>query len=316
MRKRRKWLVVIILAGLAALAYTPDIPVDHLRERYTYPESQFLPFEGMQVHYRQTGSGPCLLLLHGVASSLHTWQGWHRRLSDAYTVVSVDLPGFGLTGPHPQADYSEAMYMRLFDTLLSHLGQDSCLVAGNSFGGYLAWHYALARPQAVKKVVLLDAAGFDNAEKTSNIGFRLAMNPLTRPFTYYVTPRFVLQRSVANVYGDPQKVTPQLVQRYYDLILRSGNRQAFATILNRLHQQRTNPDTLRHLHQPVLIIWGAQDRIIPMDNAYKFDDILPNSTLTILPDAGHVPMEELPEKTATMSRQFFSDKLWTKTDMK
>ena len=97
------------------------IPVQQLYPTYKTPESDILEVEGMPLHYRVTGSGPDLLLVHGVTSSLHTWNGWHQALSKDFRVISFCVPSFGLTGPHPKNDYSLAMYMRVIDTLLNHL---------------------------------------------------------------------------------------------------------------------------------------------------------------------------------------------------
>ena len=93
-----------------------------MTERYIYTDSQFLPAMGMRVHYRLTGEGPTIVLLHGLSSSLHTWDAWHNELSEHYSVLSLDLPGFGLTGPFPGNDYSLDHYLDLLDAVMDSLG--------------------------------------------------------------------------------------------------------------------------------------------------------------------------------------------------
>jgi len=284
--------------------YNSGTPVDELIEEYTYPESEFLRYDGMPVHYRKTGKGPILLLLHGVASSLHTWEGWHNELSNDFTVISLDVPGFGLTGPNPNNDYSVKMYMSMLDALLDELHIDSCFMAGNSFGGYLTWNYALHNVSRVKKIVLINAAGFNANRKIENPGFKLAMNPLTKKISHRITPYFLVKRSVEDVYGDRTKVTEEIVDRYNDLLLRKGNREAFSEILNNLHSGKVMPDLIGSITQPTLIMWGSHDRIIDPEDASRFQEAIKDSKLIMYPDVGHVPMEEIPVQTANDIRNF------------
>jgi len=117
----------------------PGIPVEKLKSKYSTPESQFFSIEGMNVHFRKTGKGPALLLIHGIGSSLHTWKDYHDLLSDSFTVISLDIPGFGLTGPTPNQQYSFGLYSRVFAGLLDHLNIDAAYVTGNSLGSILTW---------------------------------------------------------------------------------------------------------------------------------------------------------------------------------
>jgi pimeloyl-ACP methyl ester carboxylesterase len=285
-------ILVLVFLGFS---YHPGIPVQELKEKYTYPESAFFEYEGIDVHYRVTGEGMPIVLLHGVSSSLHTWEVWQNILSDYFKVISIDVPSFGLSGPHPNANYEVEMYMGLLDNLLNHIGVDSCYFAGNSFGGYLTWNYALHQPQKVKKIILLDAAGFSRKEEDiDNIGFRMALNPYTSKITEIITPKFVVKKSVENVYGDISKIQDGTIDRYYDLLLREGNRAGFAKILRKLTSVPDLSEKISNVKQPTLIMWGDKDNLIPLDNAFKFEELIENSELIIYEGVGHIPMEEIP----------------------
>ncbi len=297
-------LILLVLAIFVIFNYNSGIPVEKLTKKYTYPESKFLEYDGMQVHYRKTGNGPILILLHGVASSLHTWEGWHDELSNDFTVISLDIPGFGLTGPNSRDDYSVEMNMSMLDKLLNKLDIDSCFMAGNSYGGYLTWNYALHNVSKVKKIVLLDAGGFNANRKINNPGFKLAMNPYTKKISQRITPYFLIKKSIQDVYGDPSKVTNDIVQRYYDMILRKGNREAFSIILKNLHSGNSSTDQINNITQPTLIMWGSQDRIIDPADASVFQNAIKNSKLIMYPDVGHIPMEEIPIKTSSDVKKF------------
>lgn len=307
--KKIKWifgLLFLAIVIMIASSYHSGIDLDVLRAKYSYPESKFIPFEGMDIHYRKTGEGPTIFLMHGVSSSLHTWEVWQRELSKKYTVVSIDIPSFGLTGAHPKDDYSIEMYMRAIDHICTTLNIDSMIIGGNSYGGYLAWNYALHQPERVKKLILVNAAGF-KIEKFDDIGFKLMSNPKTSFISARFTPKFIVKKSVENVYGDPSKVTDELVQRYYELLLGKGTREGFSKILQQNNTVESKEDLISKVTQPTLIIWGDKDHLIDVSHAYKFQKAIKNSQLKVYESVGHTPMEEIPMESVALVETFLAE---------
>ena len=141
-------------------------------------------------------------------------------------MISLDLFGFGLTGPFADGDYRVECYTDFLFALLEHLQVERVVLVGNSFGGQLAWRFALAHPERSARLVLVDAAGYPRNVESVSIGFRLAGIPALAPVMSRVLPRAMIESSLHNVYGDPDKVDDELVERYYQLTLREGNRQA------------------------------------------------------------------------------------------
>jgi len=297
---------VFAVAGIMA-TWAPDKSVQQLSGRWAQSPSQFIAVDGMQVHLRDEGprDDPVpLVLLHGTSASLHTWDGWAQSLSGTRRVIRFDLPAFGLTGPQPQNDYSIAAYVRLVGHVMDTLGIQKFVLAGNSLGGQIAWGTALAMPERVSKLVLVDSAGYPLQSTSVPIGFRIARTPGLRVLMEHVLPRGVVDSSVRNVYGDPSKVTSELVDRYYDMTLRAGNRQALAFRLD----QRLSGDeaSIRNLKVPTLILWGAKDRLIPLDTARQFASDIQGSRLVVFDDLGHVPQEENAEKTVEAFKAFLA----------
>lgn len=302
--------VVVLACGVFGVAgflatWAPDRTVAQLSARWALPPSQFIAVDGMQVHLRDEGprGDPLpIVLLHGTSASLHTWDGWADSLKGQRRVIRFDLPAFGLTGPHPGNDYSIAAYVRFVMAVMDQLGVGQFILAGNSLGGQIAWGVALASPQRVRQLVLVDAAGYPLQSTSVPLGFRLARTPGLRNLMEFVLPRGVVDSSVRNVYGDPGRVTAELVDRYYELTLRAGNRQALAY---RLDQRLSGEeDTIRQLKQPTLILWGANDRLIPPETARRFAADIPGSKLVVLPGLGHVPHEEDPLTTVAIAKAF------------
>ena len=286
-----------------------DIPVDELKLKYASSPSAFISIDGMDVHYREEGHEMDtlpLVLIHGTGASLHTFDAWTNALKRKKRVVRMDLPGFGLTGPFPEQPYSMSNYILFIEHFLKAKGIDRCILAGNSLGGVIAWQFTAKNPKMVTKLVLIDAAGYPLKSKSVPIAFTLARTPVLNRLLTFITPRFMAKASVKNVYADKTKVTDSLVDRYFELTLREGNRQAL------VDRMKIGIDTsfiplIKNIQQPTLVMWGAQDLLIPLNSAYRFHNDLPNDTLVILENSGHVPMEESPDESLQVLLSFLKN---------
>jgi pimeloyl-ACP methyl ester carboxylesterase len=301
-------LVIVVLGVGVAASWAPDRPVETLLPRWAPPPSQFLQLDGMRVHYRDEGprTDPTpIVLVHGTSSSLHTWQGWADALSPTRRVIRMDLPGFGLTGPSPANDYSMPAYVRFIEHFLDRLAVTHCVLGGNSLGGNIAWRVAVADPRVVK-LVLVDSGGYPLAPRSMPLGFRLAQTKWLRPLTNHLLPRGVIAASLRDVYGDPNRVTPDVVDRYYELTLRAGNRAALA---RRFEQRAEGADAtkIRDVKVPTLVMWGGRDRLVPPENAAAFHRDIAGSRVVVYPKLGHVPQEEDPARTIPDLRAFLDE---------
>jgi pimeloyl-ACP methyl ester carboxylesterase len=315
MANRRRWKRVVLAAlgaplfavgVFVAATWAPDRSVDSLKARWATPPSMFVALQGMSVHVRDEGprDDPMpIVLLHGTSSSLHTWEGWASALRDKHRVIRFDLPGFGLTGPQPEGRYDMASYVSFVRAMLDQLGVAACALAGNSFGGNLAWETALADPR-VRKLILVDAGGYPNPKAQLPIGFRLARLPVVNLLARWSLPRAVIERSMRSVYGDPGKVTAEAVERNYELTLREGNR---AALVKRFEQSATAPPgRIATVRVPTLILWGGRDRLIPPELAEQFHRDIAGSQLVMFDALGHVPHEEDPIATVEQARAFLA----------
>jgi len=288
------------------LSRAPDWPVESLVARWAPPPSDFIDVKGQLVHLRDVGprdDPEPLLLIHGTSASLHTWEGWVKRLSTQHRVISFDLPGFGLTGPSANADYRGDTYARFVLDLMDQLKVQRFAIAGNSLGGEVAWRTALLAPERVTRLILVAAAGPDFQSESVPIGFLLARVPLLNRLGEWMLPRPLVVASVHKVYGDPSKVDAALVDRFYELTLREGNRRA---LVQRLQQNRRGQDAerIRELKLPTLILWGGRDRLVPLSVGRQFEQDIAGSELVVFDGLGHVPQEEDPARSVPPVQAF------------
>jgi len=291
---------LLFLTALAMwMSRAPDWPVETLVARWAPPPSDFIELKGQLVHLRDVGprDDPMpLLLLHGTGASLHTWEGWAAALRTRRRIITLDLPGFGLTGPNASGDYRGDTYARFVLEVMDQLQVPRFAVGGNSLGGEVAWRTALLAPDRVAKLILVDAAGPAFEPQSVPIGFLVANVPLLNRVFEWVLPRPMVVASVRNVYGDPGQVDDALVDRYQQLTLREGNRRA---LVQRFQQSQRGADAerIREIKVPTLILWGGRDRLIPPEVGQRFQADIAGSALVVFDDLGHVPHEEDPQRT-------------------
>lgn len=312
---RRLLVGLAVAAGLLAVIFlavrTPDIPAEELRARYANAASQFLDLApGFAVHVRDEGprDAPVLLLLHGSNASLHTWEPWVARLGRDHRIVSLDLQGHGLTGPIPSGCYTGTCMAATVEQVRARLGIERLAVGGNSMGGLVAIRYALAHPDRVSALVLVDSAGAQVRPGGGSrpLGFRIAAMPGVRQLAEHITPRAMIERSLDQSTSVKAAATPDRVDRYWELLRHPGNRAAtiarFSTPREPFDAQTLKP--LAGL--PVLILWGREDRLFPPEAAEWFRAALPEARLVILDGVGHIPQEEAPDASAEAVRAFLA----------
>ena len=286
---------LLFLSAIAMwMSRAPDWPVEALVARWAPPPSSFIDLDGQLVHLRDVGprdDPEPLVLVHGSASSLHTWEGWVKALSAQRRIISFDLPGFGLSGPNADGRYNGERDARFVLALMDRLQVRRFAIGGNSLGGEVAWRTALLAPQRVTRLILVNATGPELEASAMGLGRLAARVPGLQHVFGALLPRPLVAASLRGVYGDAARIDAALVDRYYELLLREGNRQA---LVLRLRQREPGKDAerLRELKLPTLILWGSRDRLLPLSVARQFERDIAGSRLVVLDGLGHVPQEE------------------------
>ena len=306
MKRLLKYLGIMILIafmGLFLWGYAPDTDAKAMKAKYGNGASQFVELQpGLKVHYRDEGvrDGRTIMLIHGSNASLHTWEPWVKILGKDYRIISLDLPGHGLTGTHPGGVYDYPVFVDVVDRLMTRLKVKSAVIGGNSMGGGTAWMFALAHPEKTDAVLLIDAAGAPQWQaRKIPIGFRLARMPVVKELTRFIAPRSMFESSIKTSMSVQSKIDDALVDRYWELNRFPGNREATMKRFALPHNNRqASKQGLAAIMVPVMIMWGEEDNLIPVESAKWFADALPGAKLVIYPKVGHIPMEEVPEQSA------------------
>ena len=308
MQKKIKYFIyslIILLTFAIGNSIYADISVEDLKKEYTNEQSQFIEVDEINVHFRDEGEGFPIVLIHGTAASLHTWDAWTDELKKTNRVIRMDLPAFGITGPNKNADYSIEAYTTFLHSFLEKLKLEKFHLAGNSLGGNIAWNYTADYPSKVEKLILVDASGLPTNKSQPAI-FKMAKTPILNSLFLYITPRFLIKKNIEEVYEDDSKITDELINRYHKMALRVGNRKAFidrAKTDFKLDAQ-VNLEKLKSIQTSTLLIWGAKDLWIPIANGIRMNEILVNSKLEVLENSGHVPMEENPKESLKLMNDF------------
>lgn len=283
-------------------------------EKYTDEQSQFLLFDdGRRIHYRIEGRGEPLLCLHGAFASLHAFDGWTNELKDDFQIIRLDMPGFGLSTLCDDDDCTMRNMVEHIKFFLDKIGIESCHVAGSSLGGWVAWELALKHPALVRKLILIDPAGYLDPASIP-VPFKMARTPFFNRLVRYTFKRSIMGTFIRQVFCDPKKATDEIIDRFYELNNYDNNAAHFVRYVNTRLVDHTN--LLHKINHPTLIMWGKQDGWIPLDNAYRFNLNLPNAELIVYDGAGHIPMEECPKITAADARAFLNraDDEWSENE--
>ncbi|KPF83201.1 hypothetical protein IP70_19470 [alpha proteobacterium AAP38] len=298
-------LIVAGVGGFALWAWTPDLSRVEAEAKFARGPGDFVEASGLRFHVRLEGpeGAPVLVMIHGNASMLQSWDGWAADLSKDHRVIRYDLAGHGLTGTDPAGTYSPERDAVQLKALLDTLKVEKATLIGNSLGGQIAWHFAAANPDRVEKLVLVAPGGFP----LLGIGFGQKVElPSAMKALPYSLKRDAVRATIGPLYGDPARFSDQMLDTYYNSWLSPGVR---AARLQRAaaYMIQDPTEALRTIQAPTLLVWGEKDWLVAFATTpAKFQAALPNSTLVSFPGLGHMPQEEDPAATVAKVREFLA----------
>lgn len=319
----------VVMETFAEIApVQPDRSKSQLERQYANGNSEFVEIDDSRIHYRDEGNpeGPTILALHGTYSSLHTWEDWVEELRDSFRIVRLDMPGFGLTGPRAEGPHTLEHLVEAVGAFCDELDLSEVAVVGNSLGGGVAWRFAIDRPELVSRLLLLNAGG---ATLLSNLADNITSFG-TDFVPRYMTPRMTIRLLLLDAYGDTSKVTGNLVARYHNLLMHTGNRRAVIEIAQNYKEQHYDDENhdglefrtpkfpsaydptaeawdgydISDVDVPTLFQWGSDDSWLHVSFGKDLASQVTDSRFLTYEGVGHIPMEESPVDTATDAAEF------------
>ena len=273
-------------------------------------EVQYLTIHGHERAFVKAGTGPALLLLHGLGCDHTTWLPVLAALARRYTVVAPDLLGHG-SSAKPRADYSVGGYANGMRDLLTVLGIDKVTVVGHSFGGGVAMQFAYQFPERTERLVLVAPGGL-GPEVTMAVravtlpGFHQAMGVFTLPLVRQLTTASLrtLAASGLPVARDLDEVAA-IVESFRDPQARRAVRRVVASVVDWRGQVVTMADrAYLTAAMPMCVVWGSGDAVIPARQARRITELAPGATVEVVADAGHFPHKDQPQRFVRILDEF------------
>jgi len=255
------------------------------------PELRSTQVFGCTIRYYDVGSGPPLVLIHGIGSDADDWAFCLEALSSAHRVIAFDLLGFGRSDK-PRIDYSIAGFVEVLERFLHTLGIEGATLVGESLGAWIAATFALRLPDAVEKLVLVAAAG--------------VWGEITElPIDLHVSTLAHLREIFEHLFYDKRLATDDLIELAYWQHLERGDGYTIHSVLQNLRDRRERlDDSISGLRVPTLIVWGEQDQIIPVETGQRMNRLIAGSKLDVIAECGHLPALEKPAELVRCVLEF------------
>ncbi|WAC71959.1 alpha/beta hydrolase [Roseateles sp. SL47] len=321
-----RWMVAAVALLLMALQLAPasatsvdsDPPTtsrildrQQVIARFADADSRFTDIDGVQVHYKDQGRGPVVLLIHGTLGDVADWDGWVAVLARHRRVLRIDLPGFGLTGPLSSGNYSTARLLDLIDAFMDQMGVERFSLAGISYGGLVSFRYAATRTERVDALILINSAGVETGKPPPRAVAAGSSPAASAPssasiFRDTVITAADIERNLLHMLVEPDRLSSSMVARKLAFANIAGRGEE--SIAGRTLYERGDPmRVLGHVRAPTLVLWGGGNRALTPATADLFVSGLRHACdaeRVVYPDAGHLLIVDQPQRSAADALKF------------
>lgn len=300
--------IFVVITWILFLRPNHILTKEIAKSRATVPESQFIDWKGSEIHYTEEGQGDTVLMIHGLGGSFHNFEEMKNEMKDQYRVIRVDLPGMGLSDFNHIGDDTNFLeeYLDFFLFFIEQKGLDNFYVMGNSLGGMMAWMMAEVLPEKVKGLVLFNSAGYDVSKVIVN-----AAGPMRwrwfAPVLKKGVPTYFVKLALPYLFGDKKKITQNDIF-YADTLINTEGTLTTVNMLSSNTSQAPDSALIKNIKTPTLIIWGKEDKIIPVEHADRFVRDLTHTHSIIYSPCGHMAMMEFPKEAYREFELFFNQK--------
>ena len=252
----------------------------------------FRKIDNLNIHVLAVGSGMPVVLIHGFMSMAYDWRFNIQELGKHFSVYALDLPGFGYSDKPLNFNYSSNGYAEFITSFLDEYGIDQAVLVGNSMGGQIALMTCLKCPERVAGLVLIDSGGYPNSVEF--LPFKLLNVPVIGEFSMALVSRTIIKIMLRRgIYFDGYFATDEVINNYHNVYGSVNARKIPPIVIRRIVKDEvTIASNLGNIKCPVLIIWGAEDKVISPSRAEMFRRDISNASVLTIPQAGHMPQIE------------------------
>jgi len=314
---KRSFVVLFVCIAFLVMApgcglFVKTIPKGEIPNRTQ--SDKFISINSVNIHYKEyPADGPEVFMLHGLPSSMYTWEKVAPILQkNGYHVWLMDMKGFGWSDKPEKAKYDIETITEEVNSFMELKELKNVYFVGNSFGGGVATLMGFMHPDKIKKLVLVDAAGYPQKLPTV---IRLGQVPGAGEMMKLMYGKWMIKWNLGEVMYEKSAVTDEQLNAYYDRIRTEGAMDALISIVRGIdfNEYAKYFTRVPEIKAPTLIIWGDTDRWVPIESGYQLKRNIEDSTFVVIDRCGHMPQEELPDKTAELLMDFFQDKPITET---
>lgn len=300
------YFIVIIFLGLVTFAYCirPGVKTNYQSEWLKKNKTSSFQFEGANIHYYKKGIGQNIILLHGGGTWLYSYRNNIDKLAENYCVYAIDLPGHGYSQIPKGYKYNFSDIMEIIDSFYEYEGIKKATIVGNSWGGGWAIYFAERRKDKVEKLILIDSSGLKNSNEYDKSIWSFLNYPLIGEIIiHFITEKSIRKSFEEELFYDKKKINEKITKEVYKPLTFSHNLSAQIQYQRNLKWKDTGY-LLNQINVPTLIIWGKEDKYLPVEMAYEYKKIIPKSELVIFDKAGHLVHEELSDEVNDLILDF------------
>jgi len=270
-----------------------------------------LSINGHTIFYAVKGEGDPLLFIHGFGAGMWVWEKQIDSLSQSYRLYLLDLIGHGFSD-RPRISYTSEAYIQFLKDFMDGVGVKKATLIGNSMGGGLAWAGAIAFPERVHKLILINSIPPDVLTQVKNESFRTLVAIKDIPFLPYLViasrSRNSIKRVLRECVSDARLLTREVIDRQYRLSRIRGSPWVLYSTLKNAKEALTFKDALSKIRHPTLLIWGEKDLIFPPPVGERLHRAIPGSEFKLIKGSGHIPMWETPDEVNEAILSFLKEK--------
>jgi pimeloyl-ACP methyl ester carboxylesterase len=295
-------LLLLLAAGCA------HVPAPSARLEQSLGEPKIFDYHGVKINYYEAGQGPPIILLHGFGASAYSWRFLGPALAMDHRVLTIDLKGYGLSAKPEDGTYAISDQADMVAEFIRARDLHNLIIMGHSLGGgvTLMTYFKVREdhPARIRKLVLIDSAGY--IQKMPWFIWLAKAPVLGSVGSQLISPRFAATRVLRKCYYHKDRITDEQIDTYAYYGSLPGAREALFATARQIVPEDIEAVTTRYrtISVPVLIIWGAEDEVVPLSVGQSFKQDIPGSELVILPECGHMPLEEESQETNRLITQF------------